>query len=331
MKVGLIGAGNVGIEHLNYYAKDKRFKKIFLFDKYKIVNKKIPKTEKNLNDRFVHSEKLDLLSIANYDSGHCDYVLKGIKKNINLFVEKPLCINFDELKKIYYFLSKNKYKKLLMSNLVLRESSVLKNVIKKIRNGEFGEIYYFEGDYLYGRLNKIIKGWRGKETKYSVILGGGIHLIDIMLNVFKKYPTKVKTSGNKIVTNFSKFKEKDFAISIYEFPNGAIGKITSNFGCVHKHQHVIKIFGTKKTFIYDDNGPRIYSNKENKFQKIKISKLYDGKDSLLKKFVKMINISNSKKIKIIMKEINLMSVAMSAQLSLDQKLIKKIKIFKKFR
>jgi len=59
--------------------------------------------------------------------------------------------------------------------------------------------------------------------------------------------------------------------------------------------------------------------------------LYDGKDSLLKKFVKMINISNSKKIKIIMKEINLMSVAMSAQLSLDQKLIKKIKIFKKFR
>lgn len=330
MKVGLIGAGNVGVEYLKYYIKSKKFKKIFLFDKYKKIKSKVLKTEISLDDKFIFSKKLDLLSIANYDSGHSNYVLKGIKNNTNLFVEKPLCVNFKELKKIYHFLSKTKYKKLFMSNLVLRESGVLKNIIKKIHKGEFGKIFYFEGDYLYGRLNKIIKGWRGKEARYSVILGGGIHLIDIMLNVFNKYPTEVETYGNKIVTNSSNFKEKDFAISLYKFSNGAVGKITSNFGCVHKHQHVIKIFGTKKTFIYDDNGPRIYSKRDKKYQKIKFNNLYNGKDALLKKFVKMINLNESKKVKIIMKEINLMSVAISAQLSLDQKMSKKVRIFKDY-
>ena len=40
----------------------------------------------------------------------------------------------------------------------------------------------------------------------------------------------------------------------FEFPSGLIGRITANFGCVHRHQHVLRVFGTKATFIYDDRG-----------------------------------------------------------------------------
>jgi hypothetical protein len=41
-----------------------------------------------------------------------------------------------------------------------------------------------------------------------------------------------------------------------QFSSGLIGHVTANFGCVHRHQHVMRLFGTKKTFIYDDAGPR---------------------------------------------------------------------------
>ena len=78
------------------------------------------------------------------------------------------------------------------------------------------------------------------------MLGGGIHMVDLMISFLKALPTHVSSSGNKMVTKRKKLKFNNFTQSIYNFDNGAIGKITDNFGCVHKHQHVIKVFGNKK-------------------------------------------------------------------------------------
>ena len=122
---------------------------------------------------------------------------------------------------------------------------MLRNIIKDIRAGKFGEIYYFEGDYLYGRVNKLNYGWRGKDPNYSVTLGGGIHLIDLMINFFNDLPTSVTSYSNKIVTRKSKFKYPDFVQSNFFFQKWFDWKIIK-FGCVYKHQHVLKVFGTKK-------------------------------------------------------------------------------------
>ena len=72
-----------------------------------------------------------------------------------------------------------------------------------------------------------------------------------MISFLQALPIYVSSLGNKIVTKKKKFKFNDFVQSIYNFKNGAIGKITANFGCVHKHQHVVKVFGTKKSFIFN--------------------------------------------------------------------------------
>ena len=47
----------------------------------------------------------------------------------------------------------------------------------------FGKIYLIEANYNYGRLEKIVKGWRGKIYNYSVTHGGGIHLIDLIIQL----------------------------------------------------------------------------------------------------------------------------------------------------
>ena len=237
-----------------------------------------------------------------------------------------MCQRFSQLNHIYRFYKKNNYKNLITSNLVLRSADLFNKIKTKIKNGEFGEIFYFEADYLYGRISKLRKGWRGSDKNYSVTLGGGIHLIDLMIAFFNQIPDSVQSYGNKIATKKDKFSFKDFCQSNFFFKNGAIGKITSNFGCVHNHQHILKIYGSKKTFIYDDNGARIFDKYDpSSSKKLKVKNLYSGKDCLLPEFFRNIDDKKEKKIKIL-NEINLMSVAISSDISLKKG--KKIKIKK---
>ena len=61
-------------------------------------------------------------------------------------------------------------------------------------------IYYIEADYNYGRLKKLTHGWRSKVPNYSVTLGGGIHMLDLVLWITKFKPEDVKSFSNDIST-----------------------------------------------------------------------------------------------------------------------------------
>lgn len=322
--VGLIGLGNTGSEHIKFYEKNKKVKKIFVSDIKKIKKFKSKKIVVDTNlKKFSNIKNEDkIVSISNYDKDHFKNIIKYYQ-NSHIFVEKPLCRSLEEINKIFKLIKKNNFKNLLYSNLVLRNAEIFKNILKKIHRGEFGEIYYFEGDYLYGRINKITDGWRGRDKSYSVMLGGGIHMVDLMISFLQSLPTYVSSSGNKIVTKKKKLKFYDFVQSTYIFDNGAIGKITANFGCVHNHQHVIKVFGTKKSFIFDDKGARIFA-KRDPYQSKKIKtkkKIYDGKACLLPKFFEKISYRKSYSNDVI-NELNLISACVFS----DQSILKKKKV-----
>lgn len=314
--VGLIGLGNTGKEHLNYYLKRRDINKIYISDIKKIKNLKNKKLiiDNNLK-KFKNSRNKKIVSISNYDKDHFKLIKKYFK-NSHIFVEKPLCRTLKEINQINALAKKTKFSNLLTSNLVLRKASIFNKIIKEIANGRFGKIYYFEGDYLYGRLKKILKGWRGKDKNYSIMMGGGIHMVDLMIRFLQSYPQFVYSSSNKVVTSKEKFNFKDFIQSTFYFKSGAIGKITANFGCIHKHQHVIKVYGTKKSFIFDDQGPRIFIHRDPyEGKKIKISKkIYDGKACLLPEFFKKIK-DKKNYYKQISKELNLVSTCIFAEMA----------------
>src|SRR5262249_50292734 len=147
-------------------------------------------------------------------------------------------------------------------NLVLRAAPLYCWLRDTIAAGELGELYAFDGDYLYGRLEKITDGWRGEVDGYSVLQGGGVHLVDLMLWLTGQRPATVNAVGNRIATRGTRFRYDDFVAATYRFESGLIGRITANFGCVHRHQHVVRVFGTKGTFIHDDRGARLHSTRE---------------------------------------------------------------------
>jgi len=213
-------------------------------------------------DEIVQDSDIDIISIASFDDAHYEQVISGLNSGKHLFVEKPLCNTLDELKEIKRLWLNNKGSLKLSTNFVLRVADLYIWLKEQIKSGEFGDIYAIDGDYLYGRLHKITHGWRNSAKNFSAMKGGGVHMVDLMMWLTDQRPFSVLTIGNQICTKNMKFDFCDFMSSLFRFESGLVGRITANLGCVHRHQHCIKIFGTKKTFIYDDMGPRMHFTRD---------------------------------------------------------------------
>jgi predicted dehydrogenase len=266
LRVGVIGLG-VGEQHVKAYQRHPDCTVTAICDLMdeKIARSRIdyPGVELTKNaDDLIFNQDIDLISIASYDDAHADQVISALKSGKHIFCEKPLCQTFEQASQIKQTLFHTGKNLKLGCNLVLREAPLYKWLKVMIQDGYFGQIYAFDGEYLYGRIQKITEGWRNEVTDYSVMEGGGIHLIDLMLWLTKERPVSVFASGNRISTQNTKFRYNDYVTSIMNFENGMIGRITANFGCVHRHHHVMRIYGTKATFLYDDAGPRIHTTRD---------------------------------------------------------------------
>jgi len=227
------------------------------------------------------SKDLDLMVIASNDDQHFTQLIKSIELGHHVFVEKPMCRSLDELDQIFSALKRKKIS--LVCNYLLRTAPLYVWLKEQIYQGRFGEIYALDGEYLYGRLDKIRNSWRGEISDYSVMQGGGIHIVDIMLFLLNECPSYVSSASNKIVTNQDKFHFSDFHSARYEFDSGIVANVSANFGCVHPHQHTLKIYGSKGTFILDDQGPRFigFTNPEQKAEFLSFKQKPDSKSLLL--------------------------------------------------
>jgi predicted dehydrogenase len=203
---------------------------------------------------------IEIVSIASFDDAHFEQVAASLAAGKHVFVEKPLCRSIHELETIAAAWRRSGRK--LRSNLVLRAAPLYRWVKAQVEGGAFGEIYAFDGDYLYGRLHKLTEGWRNQVEDYSVLQGGGVHLLDLMLWLTGQRPERVSAVGNRISSAGTAFRYHDFAAATFTFPSGLVGRVTANFGSVHRHQHVMRIFGTRATFIVDDAGPRLHLSRD---------------------------------------------------------------------
>ena len=163
------------------------------------------------------------------------------------------------------------------------------DIKKKIENGFFGDIYYVEVDYNYGRLKKILYGWRGKIKDFSVVLSGGIHMIDMILWFLECQPISIKSFANnfciKKILNIN-----DQVVSLIKFENNVIVKLSCNFGCVYPHFHRVLIYGTNGTLEQSFKNEFILKKNNNKFSKTSLISKYPGvlKGDMIQNFLENI-------------------------------------------
>lgn len=312
---GVIGTG-IGLKHLEAIDGYKKSSVIIICEKNErkinFLKKKFPKKiiTKDENEIFLN-DKINLVSIASYDNDHYNQILKCIKFKKNFIVEKPMCLKLKQLKNINKLLIKSNIK--ITSNLVLRTNSLFKYIKKTINTKK---IFYIEGDYIWGRKEKLYQ-WRSREKDYSLTLGAGIHIIDLIIWFLNDLPKSVTTFSNSIATKNSSFKKNSFAIYIFEFSNNVIVKITANLAAIYNHIHEIKIFQTDKTIINNFNGSFLIE-KSKKVKKIK--KEYPDKKNrkkLIRNFIESI-LTPKKHMLSIKDQINLMTICFAADESLKK-------------
>ena len=225
----------------------------------------------------INNDKINFVSIATYDDTHFKILRDTIKMNKNVFIEKPICQTFNQLKIINRLLNKNKKIK-ISTNMVLRNHPKFLKIKELISSGQIGKIYHIEGEYNYGRFHKLTNGWRGRIPYYSVMAGGGIHIIDLFRWYVKSKFEKVIGIDNNLSSKKSIFKFSDTTTALVKFKNGVTGKITANFPIKSKHHHVLNIFGEKGSIMSDMKNLYISKSKNSvtkkKIIKFKINKKY---------------------------------------------------------
>ena len=324
--LAIIGLG-VGERVLKSLKNHQRINKIKIFDfnksKLKICKKKYSVEIYSTENEVYNDKDIDIVYIASYDNYHFAQCKKSLKANKHIFVEKPAFLYEHQAEEFKSLLNKKK-KIALLSNMILRKSERFKYLKKKIKEKYFGEIYYVEGDYNYGRLNKITQEWRGKIPFYSVTLGGGLHIVDLLCWLLNMKVDEVFSYANKVTTKNTQFKYPDLITTIFKTNKKMIGKITSNFGCVYPHFHKISIYGTKKTFENNFNSSHIFEKRGSYNSKsINIPYLVKDKSLLFNDMLKCIE--NSAKRKQIKNEIfNSLKICYAIDKSIKYK--KKIKI-----
>lgn len=264
INAGVIGLG-VGEQHLKTLLEHPYISKVYIFDhnvdKLKEVYLRNPAAIVVTKESdIICNNNCQLVCIASYDTDHCRQILECITFGQHTFVEKPVCLFLEEAQSIIKCLRANPEIR-FSSNLILRKSARFVDLKSQIQSNVLGNIYAIDADYYYGRVNKLLNGWRQESDFYSVFLGGGVHMVDLVRWLTGKEAISVFAVANKIVTKSSAFRYDDYVSASISFEDGILGRISANFGCVHPHYHELKIFGTEATFINDRESAMLYDSR----------------------------------------------------------------------
>ena len=262
-----------------------------------------------------HVEHCDRDCVASYDEFHYQQVIKSLNNGKHVYVEKPICLKKEELQDIDGILKK--YPNLrISSNMVLRTCPLFIKVRDEVLSQKMGDIYHLEADYLWGRKEKIISGWRAEADFYSIIHGAAVHMIDLVLWITGKKPVSIKALGSNIVVFGTKQKYNDFAILLLEFEDQMSIKISAHGGGVHPHFHALKIFGKKSSFIHDYSNTLWINSSDPKHQYRAESASYPAKTKRGKVLISFVNSLIDQELKgLVSKEdvLSVMSICLAAE------------------
>lgn len=257
LNVGVIGLG-VGARHVRAYERNPDCRVAAACDlsagvlrEFEAAHPGVRTTDRP--EDILEDNGIQLVSIASYDDAHAAQVEAALARGKHVFVEKPLCLFPEEAARIRRLL-KARPDLRLSSNLNLRTCPRFQKLKDRVAQGELGDLFYLEADYLWGRKEKITDGWRGRMNYYSLVLGASVHMVDLLLWLTGRRPVDVVAQGNRIATRGSGFRFDDFNVMLLRFDDGLAAKVMSSGGCVHPHFHRLRVYGTRETFIHDSTG-----------------------------------------------------------------------------
>ncbi len=289
LKIGIIGLG-VGERHLVSYRNIAGCEVSAICD----INKPHLDDVGNrygVEQRYTDYRKItedpdiDVISICSYDDTHAEQAISAFRHGKHVMVEKPVALYRHEAEAVMR--AQQDSQRFISSNLILRKSPRFIELRQQIQAGEFGDIFHIEGDYVHDILWKITEGWRGKMEYYSVIYGGGIHLIDLMRWLTGYEIVEVCGMGGRKRVQDSSYRFDDTITNLFRFNSGATGKCLTTYGPRRTKFHALNVYGTEKTFINDLPNAKLFTGDNPETDEFPVTTPYPGmeKGDLLPDFI----------------------------------------------
>lgn len=290
LQVGIIGLG-VGEQHIYGYQQHAGCEVVklcdFSPDKAAYITAKHPQIPfTSQAEEVLTDPHINVVSIASYDNYHYEQIVMALEHNKHVFVEKPFVLYREHAEHIHALLVEHPHLK-LSSNLIMRRYPRFLAVKDLLQQGKMGRLFYVEADYQYGRLHKITQDWRGQLDFYSVLYGGGVHVVDLLLWLTGDRVVEVTAYGNQMASQGTSFRFNDMVVGLLQFESGLIGKVTANFGCVHPHFHAVNLFGTEATFMNGLEEGKLFTSRDPHTAPLSMTQPYPGthKGELIANFI----------------------------------------------
>tara|TARA_B100000029_G_C17598862_1_gene965107 strand:+ start:1490 stop:2503 length:1014 start_codon:yes stop_codon:yes gene_type:complete len=181
LKIGIAGYGVVGKIRKKILDKIPGVKVVAISEKNP-KNRALIKGIKFFdNYKKLFTEDLDIVFVSLPNKYAADATIKALKKNINVFCEKPPARNIVELSKVLKcYKSKKKIKLKYGFNHRYHDSIVLAKKI--IDSKKFGKLINLKGLYGKSKIITFAGQWRSIKSIAGggILLDQGIHLLDIM-------------------------------------------------------------------------------------------------------------------------------------------------------
>ena len=228
LRVGIAGYGIVGKTRHKVLAQHEAFDVVAVSD---ISFKENPTDLDNINTYYdykdlINTEDLDVLFVSVPNKLASEATLKGLKKGLHVFCEKPPARSLEELYPIRDFLQENTDLQLMYGFNHRFHASII-DAISIIRDGSLGKVVNLRG--VYGKSSMISfnqTDWRTKrsESGGGILLDQGIHMLDLM-----RYFAGDFTSVHSFISNsFWNFDVEDNAYVMMKSDNGIVAQLMSS-------------------------------------------------------------------------------------------------------
>ena len=168
IKIGVIGAGHLGKHHIKHLCSHPSVNFVGFFDSNKEVAKKISKkfsvkSFENVGDLISSSDGLHIVTPTNL---HHSIAMDCLKKNKDIFIEKPIASNIEEAEEIVSLSKKNK--NIVQVGHIERFNPTINRLKTIIKNPHFIEI-------------ERLAPFQSRGTEVPVVLDLMVHDIDLVL------------------------------------------------------------------------------------------------------------------------------------------------------
>ena len=264
MRILIVGAGSIGRRHINNL-NNLGYEDIDVVD---INDANLGYVKKNFEIKETFNDFKDALSSKGYDIAfiltppiyHIPMALELAKKRLDLFIEKPLSHNLENVDKLIKIKEDNNL--IIMVGYNLRFNFGLRKLKSYMDKERLGKIYYIRAEV--GQYLPDWRPWQDYRKSYTAIkeLGGGIildgsHEIDYVMWIAESKVKELKAIYDK-VSNLE-IDVEDIAEAILRFENGIIASIHLNM-MERGYNRYCKVVGEKGSvkWIFKDNVLEFY-------------------------------------------------------------------------